>query len=343
MKFYKSIYENINPTHLQFLDMSVYQIYQKFYSNIDIEVFNEIVFIDPTSIIKNSKIKRIGKFSKRFLTLLNQNKISSNDISDKKDELITLLANFEGGINKVNKISDLYKLQKRYEFEIVFKNSKWTIETNFNYETSVKRYGDFTSWCTASEKYGSNYFDKYVSVGQLFVIRNIYKPNKELYQVFIHNNKKDSEFQNKRNVSGEAGTLRGFLKSESSLSDFFHKTIKLAEINALYILGREFSYTKKGDTFVFTNIDISDSNLKEIPKELQEINYEVSGNFNCSNNNLTTLKGTPEKVGGGFNCNDNNLTTLEGAPEKVGGDFYCNNLTPEILLTKPDYVKYEIQ
>ena len=55
----------------------------------------------------------------------------------------------------------------------------------------------------------------------------------------------------------------------------------------------------------------------------------VNGNFNCINNNLTSLEGGPQKVGGNFNCSNNKLTSLEGGPQKVGGDFYCNsnNLT----------------
>ena len=52
---------------------------------------------------------------------------------------------------------------------------------------------------------------------------------------------------------------------------------------------------------------------------------KVSGNFDCDNNQLTTLEGSPQSVGGGFYCENNELTTLEGAPQKVGGYFYCNN------------------
>jgi hypothetical protein len=55
----------------------------------------------------------------------------------------------------------------------------------------------------------------------------------------------------------------------------------------------------------------------------------VSGNFECRDNKLTSLKGAPEEVGGDFYCFFNKLTSLEGAPKEVGGDFYCdeNNLT----------------
>ena len=51
----------------------------------------------------------------------------------------------------------------------------------------------------------------------------------------------------------------------------------------------------------------------------------VGGSFRCYNNQLTSLEGAPQKVGGGFNCHANKLISLEGAPQKVGGDFDCNS------------------
>ena len=51
---------------------------------------------------------------------------------------------------------------------------------------------------------------------------------------------------------------------------------------------------------------------------------EVIGDFNCSNLELTSLEGAPQKVSGTFSCNGNNLISLEGAPKEVGGDFYCS-------------------
>ena len=56
---------------------------------------------------------------------------------------------------------------------------------------------------------------------------------------------------------------------------------------------------------------------------------KVSGDFDCSYNNLTSLEGCPKEVSGHFYCYDNNLTSLEGCPKEVGGGFYChyNSLT----------------
>jgi hypothetical protein len=51
----------------------------------------------------------------------------------------------------------------------------------------------------------------------------------------------------------------------------------------------------------------------------------VGGSFWCRGNKLTTLEGSPSRVGRGFGCGNNQLTTLEGSPSEVGGYFYCGN------------------
>ena len=47
----------------------------------------------------------------------------------------------------------------------------------------------------------------------------------------------------------------------------------------------------------------------------------VSRDFNCSRNMLTSLEGAPQSVGGDFDCGRNMLTSLKGAPQKVRFDF----------------------
>jgi hypothetical protein len=51
---------------------------------------------------------------------------------------------------------------------------------------------------------------------------------------------------------------------------------------------------------------------------------KVGGDFECSDNRLTSLEGAPREVGRSFACYGNRLTSLEGAPTKVGGDFWCS-------------------
>ena len=52
---------------------------------------------------------------------------------------------------------------------------------------------------------------------------------------------------------------------------------------------------------------------------------DVEGNFACSDQGLEGFKGVRfGAITGNFNCSNNSLTTLEGAPQKVGGDFDCS-------------------
>ena len=69
------------------------------------------------------------------------------------------------------------------------------------------------------------------------------------------------------------------------------------------------------------NVYLYRRELKKLPLKFRN----VSGHFECGNNNLTTLEGAPKLVGGYFDCSHNDLTTLEGAPQSVDAHFYCRN------------------
>ena len=63
---------------------------------------------------------------------------------------------------------------------------------------------------------------------------------------------------------------------------------------------------------------------------------EVTGDFYCYHNNLTSLAGCPSSVGDSFWCQNNNLTSLAGCLSSVGGSFICssNNLTSLVDIAK---------
>jgi len=71
------------------------------------------------------------------------------------------------------------------------------------------------------------------------------------------------------------------------------------------------------------DVDLSNLYLKSLPDFLSGI--LVKGNFSCSDNQLTSLKGSPAEVGGYFYCSNNKLTSLAGTPAKVHGDFSCGD------------------
>jgi hypothetical protein len=50
---------------------------------------------------------------------------------------------------------------------------------------------------------------------------------------------------------------------------------------------------------------------------------DVTGYFDCSSTNITSLKGAPKEVYGTFDCAYTKITSLIGAPNLVAGGFYC--------------------
>jgi hypothetical protein len=86
-----------------------------------------------------------------------------------------------------------------------------------------------------------------------------------------------------------------------------------------YIINGDGSIDVNGDVYLY-GLD-----LTELPLTFNK----VTGYFNCSNNRLTSLKGSPRWVGGSFICVDNRLTSLEFSPDYIGEYFYCsfNDLT----------------
>jgi len=111
-----------------------------------------------------------------------------------------------------------------------------------------------------------------------------------------------------------------------------------------------YNYTinEDGTVDVDGNVNVSCDSLTELPLKFGE----VSGNFFCNDNELTSLEGCPKSVGRIFNCSHNQLTSLEGCgsigfyfsfrnnnlknfrgfPEYFDGDFnYDNNPVSEIL------------
>lgn len=75
-------------------------------------------------------------------------------------------------------------------------------------------------------------------------------------------------------------------------------------------------------------------NLTEIPFRFNK----VFGDFDCRDNQLTSLEGAPKIVRGAFKCDDNMLTSLEGGPKEVHGDYSCSYNKLTSLKGGPEYV-----
>lgn len=85
--------------------------------------------------------------------------------------------------------------------------------------------------------------------------------------------------------------------------------------------GSTWSY-ENGLVNVSGSFDASYNHLKD----LDGINFGiVDGDFDVSDNELTSLKGCPEEVMGDFLCSSNFLNSLEGGPKIVRGHYHCSN------------------
>jgi hypothetical protein len=108
---------------------------------------------------------------------------------------------------------------------------------------------------------------------------------------------------------------------------------------------KNYTINSDGSIDVEGDIDLQSRKLNKIP-----INFRnVSGNFYCHDNNLTSLEGSPEKVEGTFMCHRNQLKNLKGAPFFIKSNFYCfdnklNNLEgfPERIFGRCEFMRNNI-
>jgi hypothetical protein len=96
-----------------------------------------------------------------------------------------------------------------------------------------------------------------------------------------------------------------------------------------YQYGIENYTVENGLVNVNGDVNLSGGKLTKLyEKKLTKLPVQfgsVTGSFNCYNNNLTTLKGSPHTVHGDFYCGMNDkLTSLVGSPREVGGNFICS-------------------
>ena len=115
----------------------------------------------------------------------------------------------------------------------------------------------------------------------------------------IEGRKEKLKQMNIRLISQEE--IYGNLILDESFMDIDPKFVKLKKVNGGVLL--------------------LDAQWTEIPEWLKDV--EITGNFDCSNNKLETLKNCPQNIGRYFSCSDNELISLGGCPEIIGVDFYC--------------------
>ncbi len=82
----------------------------------------------------------------------------------------------------------------------------------------------------------------------------------------------------------------------------------------------DYTFHKDGTLDVNGDVDLSEMNLTQLPFKFGK----VTGDFNCSYNELSSTENMPRIVGGSFYCYHNPITSLIGGPEEVGWDYSCS-------------------
>jgi len=99
-----------------------------------------------------------------------------------------------------------------------------------------------------------------------------------------------------------------------------------------------------GNVDVYGSVDMEGINLTEIPVKFGR----VEGGFNCSKNQLTSLKNIPNYISTSFDCSHNQLTSLKTPYLRFGSTFSNitdfrfegNPLTDYFKITKRRDFKY---
>jgi hypothetical protein len=98
---------------------------------------------------------------------------------------------------------------------------------------------------------------------------------------------------------------------------------------------KNYTINSDGSVSVDDRVDLVGKGLTKLPVKFKE----VSGNFWCAYNNLTSLEGCPERVGGELWCDKNNLIDLKGASKYIdNGHFYCRNNSIYTFEGVPDFI-----
>lgn len=194
----------ITITESQMFDLileaaTIQDIYQKYYSNIPQDIFQEIISADPT--YNTEKPNKMGKYGKWLLGIYLKGNLKTEDLYKATQYLQTFIK-FNGKIEqkdimKYHSLQELYTVVEPFisnpdqaatkseevrkikeGAEKVYEDNKWMVIVPHTQEASCY-YGKGTQWCTAADN-SYNYFDYYNKQGLLYI--NILKGTDTKYQ-----------------------------------------------------------------------------------------------------------------------------------------------------------------
>jgi hypothetical protein len=272
----------------------------------------------------------------------NKSKLDDKDINNYTVD--SLQSTFDKiGVSK----SQIQKEIKGEGAKLIKETNEYLLYEIYNHEASCY-YGSGTKWCITGKNPNnpngrSQSWDLYTGEGANFMF--LIKKNGDIDNIHYKIAIAYKDYEGKRYVLAAFNaldeqinktTLKSITKSVGYNWDYKHFENKrwlghvpIEIMSTKDILNKvvDGTYTIQSDGTVDVNGNVNMYNMKltKLPFKFGK----VTGDFYCSGNRLTSLKGAPQLVGGDFSCYRNQLTSLEGAPQSVGGGFYCffNQLT----------------
>jgi len=306
MKLIETIYELL-------IEAAPEQIYQKFYSDIDRDMFIRIISLDPASKVDGNKegdIKKIGKYSKLLLKMFKEGNLKPEDFPKAKDYL-TLVYKHQVPVdmNAIKSLGDLFtKVEKYYssetsnvydligllskdEYEVLLSGEKWIIYTPKS-EKAAAYLGTGTEWCTAWGPYSTNtnyrdrknHFSHHNGRGSLYVMINRENPT-DKYQFHFET----EQFMDKNDRKIDTGQ---FFENHPEVTEYFYPSlyddteVDSNELDKLKYLG-----PKQTDKLVERAIGDSDNPLVRllVSEDGDELIESLQTNF-INDDNLESIE-----------------------------------------------------
>jgi len=218
---------------------SLEEIYNQYYSDIPLQIFNRIIKADPKTVVKNDKIVKVGKYAKILLNIYKIGNMPNLENLVEATRYLTIVynKNLSIDIKNIKQISDLYDIVKNYivsietpikeilkelpkdSYKLLHNGENWVVFRPLT-EKAAAWLGVGSSWCTTWGKYSLD--PAYKSRANLFTTYN-YAP------IYIMIDKSDEkhkyQFQFKkdefRDVRDGMINVKGFFIKHDELREFY--------------------------------------------------------------------------------------------------------------------------
>jgi len=218
---------------------SLEEIYNQYYSDIPLQIFNRIIKADPKTVVKNDKIVKVGKYAKILLNIYKIGNMPNLENLVEATRYLTIVynKNLSIDIKNIKQISDLYDIVKNYivsietpikeilkelpkdSYKLLHNGENWVVFRPLT-EKAAAWLGVGSSWCTTWGKYSLD--PAYKSRANLFTTYN-YAP------IYIMIDKSDEkhkyQFQFKkdefRDVRDGMINVKGFFIKHEELREFY--------------------------------------------------------------------------------------------------------------------------